>query len=93
MNIGTSSGLGLEIVKSALARGDKVIATARDLSKIQDFPSKYGSDSCRILQLDVTDDFSIIKTRSEEALGFWGRIDVLVNNAAVGILSMSREVG
>jgi NAD(P)-dependent dehydrogenase (short-subunit alcohol dehydrogenase family) len=36
---GTSSGLGLRLVASALARGDRVIATARSSSKLPSFQS------------------------------------------------------
>jgi len=56
------------------------VATARSLEKIQDFPP---SDNLRLLQLDVTDSQEAIQARVEEAVKFWGRIDVLVNNAGM----------
>jgi NADP-dependent 3-hydroxy acid dehydrogenase YdfG len=50
------------------------------LEKIQDFPP---SDNLRLLQLDVTDSQEAIQARIDEAVKFWGRIDVLVNNAGM----------
>jgi NADP-dependent 3-hydroxy acid dehydrogenase YdfG len=49
---GTTSGFGLEFVKSLLKRGDKVIATARDISKIAHFED----DGASILELDLCTD-------------------------------------
>jgi len=87
---GTSSGFGRRLVSSALARGDRVIATARDTDKVKGLP---GSDNLRLLQLDVTDCDDVIKARIDEALAVWGRIDVLVNNAGIGLGGLIEEGG
>lgn len=73
-----------------LERGEKVIATARSLDKIQDFPK---SDSIRLQQLDVTDGADKIKAKIDEAVNWFGRIDILVNNAGIGIHSIVEEGG
>ncbi|KAI0327590.1 NAD-P-binding protein [Cubamyces sp. BRFM 1775] len=87
---GTSSGFGRELVKSAVARGDLVVATARSLEKIQDFE---GLSNVRTLQLDVTEGLSSIKAKVNQAIGYFGRIDVLVNNAGQGFKTILEEGG
>ncbi|PFH46284.1 hypothetical protein AMATHDRAFT_155736 [Amanita thiersii Skay4041] len=87
---GTSTGFGRCLVNSVLARGDLVIATARSLEKIQDFPK---SDRLHLFQLDVNDSRDVVHARIEEAAGFWGRIDVLVNNAGYGLKALLEEGG
>jgi len=72
-----SVGFGREMVLDLLQRGDKVIATARTISKIQDLKDA-GAD---ILRLDVTDTLENLKTIAAEAIAVHGRVDVLVNNA------------
>lgn len=74
---GCSSGFGLEIAKYFLDRNWKVIATMRT-PREEVLPK---SEHLRILKLDVTDAESI-RRAVEEA----GPIDVLVNNAGVGML-------
>ena len=74
---GTSSGFGSHLVQSVLERGDKVIATARAVDKIEHLKSEH----CHPLQLDVTDSLETLKARAAEAVAVWGRVDVLVNNA------------
>jgi NADP-dependent 3-hydroxy acid dehydrogenase YdfG len=71
-------GFGEYFVHSILARGDKVIATARNLEKIKHF-EKAGAVT---LQLDVTDSQQNIEATIAKAVSIYGRIDVLVNNAA-----------
>lgn len=75
---GCSSGFGEQFVHGILARGDKVIATARKLEKITHL-EKAGA---AILQLDITNSQQSIRETMSEALSIYGGIDVLVNNAA-----------
>jgi NAD(P)-dependent dehydrogenase (short-subunit alcohol dehydrogenase family) len=74
---GCSSGFGLEIAKYFLDRKWSVVATMRTSN--EDILPK--SEHLRILKLDVTDAESI-RRAVEEA----GPVDVLVNNAGVGML-------
>ncbi|KAL4912093.1 hypothetical protein BDW62DRAFT_215292 [Aspergillus aurantiobrunneus] len=75
---GTSSGFGSEFVTQALSRGDKVIATARNISKISHF-KKLGAEA---LTLDITSQQPDLDAKAAEAISVFGRVDVLVNNAA-----------
>ncbi|KAG8852679.1 hypothetical protein FRB96_008535 [Tulasnella sp. 330] len=72
------SGIGKELSLAALKRGDKVIATARNITKIDPVLKSQGSDT---LQLDVTDSFENLKTIDTKATAIHGRVNVLVNNA------------
>lgn len=74
---GTSSGLGQELVKAVLNRGDKVIATARNADQI----SSLKELGAATLQLDVTATQEQLNLKAEEAVAIYGRIDVFVNNA------------
>lgn len=88
---GCSSGYGLATAKLFLERGWNVIATMRTLR--DDLLPK--SDSLRILPLDITDPDSIANVVRQV-----GPIDVLVNNAGIGLvgalestpLSVTRQI-
>jgi NAD(P)-dependent dehydrogenase (short-subunit alcohol dehydrogenase family) len=87
---GTSRGFGREWAIAALERGDKVAATARDTTSLEDLVAKYG-DTILPLQLDVTDraaDFAAVKQAHEH----FGRLDVVVNNAGYGQFGFVEEV-
>jgi len=73
---GCSSGYGLETARHFLAQGWRVIATMRT-PRADLFPP---SDRLRVQALDVTDPASIAA-----ALEASGPIDVLVNNAGIGL--------
>ena len=75
---GCSSGFGLETARLFLDRGWRVIATMRT-PRAALLPE---SDHLAVLPLDVTDAGSIARTVSEA-----GPLDVLVNNAGVGLLN------
>lgn len=75
---GTSSGFGGLLTKATLAHGDKVIATARDPAKILDLKALGAAT----LALDVTDTEGNINKVIASAVEIYGRIDILVNNAA-----------
>lgn len=75
---GCSSGFGEQFVRGIQARGDKVIATARNLNKLQ----HLAESGVETIQLDITDSQASINDTMSKALSIYGRIDVLVNNAA-----------
>ncbi|KAI9906784.1 hypothetical protein PsorP6_016165 [Peronosclerospora sorghi] len=74
-----SSGFGRAIVLAALARGYRVIATARDVRTLEDLVDK----GARALALDVTASDAAFEAVVAQALRFYGSIDVVVNNAAL----------
>ncbi|KAE9367680.1 hypothetical protein N431DRAFT_444781 [Stipitochalara longipes BDJ] len=74
---GTSSGLGEALARKALARGDWVIATARNLSK-----SKHLKQTgAEILELDVTASRVVIDAKARDAIAIVGTVDAVLNNA------------
>ncbi|KAJ6570507.1 hypothetical protein DFH09DRAFT_1033013 [Mycena vulgaris] len=87
---GASRGFGTCLVHAVLARGDRVIATARSLDKMRDLPK---TDAIRLLQLDITAGAAALKDIMATAIAFWGRVDVLVNNASYGAKALVEEAG
>lgn len=86
---GASRGFGKLWAEALLQRGDKVAATARDLSALDDLVAKYG-DNILPLQLDVNDraaDIAAINKAHEH----FGSIDVLINNAGYGLFGTVEE--
>ena len=76
---GAGRGMGVDIAKAALAAGHKVVATGRNTDKVAEALGK--SVNLLIAKLDITkpgDAESAVKA----AVDNFGRIDVLVNNAA-----------
>ncbi|KAL7312036.1 hypothetical protein PS15m_007841 [Mucor circinelloides] len=79
---GCSSGIGESVAIEALKRGDKVVATSRNLQKLEKAFEKHGkNDSLLLKKIDVTDDFEVIKKTVDEIVGAVGQIDFLINNA------------
>ncbi|KAJ7319018.1 hypothetical protein DFH08DRAFT_970911 [Mycena albidolilacea] len=87
---GTASGFGNCLVASVLARGDRVIATARSLESINHL---QGNPNVCVRQLDVTAGAPAIAAIVAEAAGVWGRLDVVVNNAGAGYPGLLEEGG
>jgi NAD(P)-dependent dehydrogenase (short-subunit alcohol dehydrogenase family) len=79
---GASRKIGAQIVKAALAAGDRVIPTGRDPSRIRE---TFAGDTDRLLalRLDVTSERDA-RTAVAQATEHFGSIDVLVNNAGYG---------
>ena len=79
---GSASGLGRNIAEAVLACGDRLVATARDPHRLEDLVKKYG-DQVRTAPLDVADG-DAAKAAVQGAVGTFGRLDVVVNNAGYG---------
>ncbi len=78
---GANQGIGLQIAKDLAAHGFTVLVGSRDLERGEAAAKEVGPDA-RALQLDVTDQASITAA-AERVHTEFGRIDVLVQNAAI----------
>ena len=74
---GASSGIGLAIAKSLIARGDEVWGTSRDPSRMSPLPGLHP------VRLDLLDPNSI-EQAFKSALSAAGHFDVVINNAGSG---------
>ncbi|MFB2554454.1 SDR family oxidoreductase [Herbiconiux liangxiaofengii] len=87
---GASRGFGREWAVAALESGDRVAATARDTSTLAELVDRYG-DRFLALQLDVNDreaDFAAVT----EAYDYFGRLDIVINNAGYGQFGFIEEL-
>src|ERR1700731_724263 len=78
---GANQGIGLQIAKDLVAHGFTVLVGSRNLERGEAAAKEVGPDA-RALQLDVTDQASIAAA-AERIRKELGRLDVLVNNAAI----------
>jgi len=85
---GASRGIGFEIAKAVLDTGDKVVATVR--SQPEKLAEQLNNKNLHVITLDVTNEQDALRAIGE-AVGYFGRIDVLVNNAGFGLLSAIEE--
>jgi len=76
---GAGRGMGVDIAKAALTAGHSVVATGRDVDRLSRVlgPSK----DLQVVKLDVTSRAEA-EAAAQAAISRFGRIDVLVNNAA-----------
>lgn len=86
---GTSSGFGRALAEEVLAKGERVVATARKPEVLQNLVEKY-PETARAVKLDVTN-LEDVKNAISEAVKEFGRIDVLVNNAGYALVGAIEE--
>lgn len=85
---GTTSGIGEALVSEITSRGDKVIATGRNVEKRI---SHLKSENVALLELDITADSKTIASKISTAWDIFGHIDVLMNNAGMSALKSAEE--
>jgi NAD(P)-dependent dehydrogenase (short-subunit alcohol dehydrogenase family) len=86
---GANQGIGLQIAKDLVSHGFTVLVGSRNLARGEAAAKAVGPDA-HALQLDVTDQASITAAADRVRKDF-GRLDVLVQNAAIS--NTSRQPG
>lgn len=81
---GSNKGIGFEIVRQLAKQNYTIILTARDEMKGKEAVEKLKSENLTVhfQQLDITDERSLQLAVENVKLNF-GRLDVLINNAAI----------
>ncbi|MER5452728.1 SDR family NAD(P)-dependent oxidoreductase [Streptomyces sp. NPDC002766] len=87
---GCSRGFGRLWAEAALRRGDRVVATAREESRLKPLAEEF-PDSALVLPLDVTQRGAVFDAVAAAHQHF-GRLDVIVNNAGYGLRGAVEEV-
>ncbi|WP_205634673.1 SDR family NAD(P)-dependent oxidoreductase, partial [Mycolicibacter kumamotonensis] len=88
---GAGRGLGRAIVGAALEAGHRVVATGRNPQSVEAAFGAVPADRLLTARLDVTD-LQGAHHVAQTALGAFGGVDVLVNNAGYGQFSAFEEL-
>ena len=87
---GVSSGFGRHLTDQLLARGDRVVGTVRDTTKVADLIERYPETYCAEI-LDVTDTAAIHEV-VERSFAELKHIDVIISNAGYGLFGAAEEL-
>jgi uncharacterized protein len=89
---GASTGIGRQVAVDLAKRGVKALAiVARNKDRLNDVASEIKDRcDCLILECDVTDKGQV-HSMAQNVLEKFGKIDVLVNNAGIGILGKVQD--
>jgi gluconate 5-dehydrogenase len=84
---GATSGLGAAMASALMGAGARVMATSRDEARAEATAAELGASAipCR---LDVRDERSVAAC-VDRARDAWGGIDMLVNNAGIGMRTVN----
>lgn len=90
---GASSGLGLATALRFAAEGYNVVLAARRMDRLREAARRCEASGIEALavQTDVAKDSDVADLRDQAVQGF-GRIDVWVNNAGIGVYSKFMDV-
>ena len=82
---GASTGFGRALAELVLIKGEIAIATARRPESLSALAAQHPSDRLLVLKLDVTQPDEIAAAFAQAKVSF-GRVDVVVNNAAIAVM-------
>src|ERR1700733_535291 len=87
---GATSGLGFAMAKALLSEEARVFVTERNLDKVNKAVSELRAlpGTCHGAVIDVRDEASI-RSGLAEMLRQWDGVDVLINNAAIGMRTVN----
>ncbi len=88
---GAGRGIGAHIAQAAVQAGDRVVAAARSLEQLSKAFAGVSPEQIALVQLDVAREEQAAAA-IQAAITRFGRIDVLVNNAAYGLLGNFEEL-
>ena len=91
---GGGSGLGKAMTKYFMELGAKVAITSRDLEKLQNTAKELEAETggnCLPLQCDVRH-YDQVEAMLKEVLNVYGKVDVLLNNAAGNFISPTERL-
>lgn len=88
---GASRGLGLELTRQLLERGDRVAATTRSADRLAEALADRDVTNLLPLELDLVDETAVGQA-VEEVVARFGGLDVVVNNAGYGFLAAVEEI-
>ena len=86
---GASSGLGEALTQAIIDKGDRVVATFRKEEQARAFGARHAERGIGLV-MDVTA-LEQVKAAIAKAVGHFGTIDVLVNNAGYGSVGAIEE--
>jgi len=85
---GAGSGFGKLTTSALLACGHTVVASMRDIDgRNKPVAEELSASGAHVVEIDVTDDDSVI-TGVQQATDLAGGMDVLVNNAGIGVMGL-----
>jgi site-specific DNA recombinase len=84
------AGVWAAVCGSRLREGDRVVGTARRPEQLDDLVAGHGNRLV-VLPLEVSDRAAVFDT-VERAVGAFGRLDVVINNAGYGLTGAVEEI-
>src|SRR5205085_8966944 len=85
---GASSGIGRAIAQALRARGARVVVSSRDRERVEQLAGELDGLA---VACDVGD-YAQVRRLVEEAVGWGGRLTVMVNNAGLGAFGALHEI-
>ena len=90
---GASSGIGEALAKNLVHNRYRVILSARRKAELERVKSEYPNpEAVKILVLDLAEN-SNFESKVEEAISFFGQIDLMVHNGGISQRSLIKDTG